>query len=114
MTYCRRIMVAEQSGWLSGEAGMAIFLKIVSGVYLAFVWLVFFLTLSVSTPLNASVGSAGANVITFMIAIGLSIPAVALFAFGQVVGDVRIMRNNSRLQSEHLSAMRAYYEPNSR
>jgi hypothetical protein len=72
---------------------------------------VFFLTLSVPTPLNISVGSTGANAITFMIAIGLSIPAVALFAF---VGDVRIMRNNSRLQSEHLSAMRAYYEPNSR
>ena len=63
---------------------------------------------------RASVGSAGANVITFMIAIGLSIPAVALFAFGQVVGDVRIMRNNAQLQSEHLRAMRAYYEPNSR
>ena len=93
---------------------MAIFLKIVSGVYLAFVWLVFFMTLSVPTPLNASIGSAGANVITFMIAIGLSIPAVALFAFGQVVGDIRIMRNNARLQSEHLRAMRAYYEPNSR
>ncbi|KRR07682.1 hypothetical protein [Bradyrhizobium valentinum] len=90
---------------------MAIFLKIVSGVYLAFVWLVLFLTLSVPTPLNASVASAGASVIVFMIAIGLSIPAVALFAFGQVVGDVRILRNNARLQSEHLKAMRAYYEP---
>ncbi|WP_108522748.1 hypothetical protein [Bradyrhizobium algeriense] len=90
---------------------MAIFLKIVSGVYLAFVWLVLFLTLSVPTPLNVSVASAGASVIVFMIAIGLSIPAVALFAFGQVVGDVRIMRNNARLQSEHLKAMWAYYEP---
>ena len=105
---CGTIGLAFQGGW------EAIFLKIVSGVYLVFVWLVFFLTLSVSTPLNASVGSAGANVITFMIAIGLSIPAVALFAFGQVVGDVRIMRNNAQLQSEHLRAMRAYYEPNSR
>jgi hypothetical protein len=93
---------------------MAIFLKIVSGVYLAFVWLVFFMTLSAPTPLNASYGSAGANVIVFMIAIGLSIPAVALFAFGQVVGDVRVMRNNARLQSYHLKAMRAYYEPSER
>ena len=49
--------------------------------------------------------------VVFMIAIGPSIPAVALFAFGQVVGDVRIMRNNTRLQCEHLKAMREYYEP---
>jgi hypothetical protein len=40
--------------------------------------------------------------------VGLSIPAVALFAFGQVVGDVRIMRNNAHLQSDHLTAMRAF------
>jgi hypothetical protein len=93
---------------------MAIFLKLVSGVYLAFVWLAFFMTLSVPTPLNTSLGSGSANVITFMIAIGLSIPAVALFAFGQVVGDIRVMRNYSRLQSEHLRSMRAYYEPNPR
>lgn len=91
---------------------MALFLKIVSGVYLAFVWLAFFLALSAPTPLNASLGSGLANIVAFLIAVGLSIPAVALFAFGQVVGDVRIMRNNARLQSEHLQAMRAYYEPN--
>jgi hypothetical protein len=93
---------------------MAAFLKIVSGVYLAFIWLVFFLAASRPTPLNASLGTDGAHIITFMIAIGLSIPAAALFAFGQVVGDVRVMRNHARIQSEHLQAMRSYYEPERR
>jgi hypothetical protein len=91
---------------------MAAFLKVVSGVYLAFIWLIFFVMLSTPTPLTASMGSGAANVMSFMIAVGLSIPAVALFAFGQVVGDVRIMRNNARMQSDHLQAMRSYYEPN--
>jgi hypothetical protein len=57
-------------------------------------------------------GSGAANVMSFMIAVGLSIPAVALFAFGKVVGDVRIMRNHARMQSDHLQAMRSYYESN--
>jgi hypothetical protein len=90
---------------------MAAFLKVVSGVYLTFVWLAFFIAVSTPTPLTTSLGSNGAHVMTFMIAIGLSIPAVALFAFGQVVGDVRIMRNHARMQSDHLQAMRSYYEP---
>lgn len=82
---------------------MAAFLKIVSGIYLAFVWLVAFLAISVPPPVAASVGSSNlVAVITILSAVGLSIPAVALFAFGQVVGDVRIMRNNARLQTEHL------------
>src|ERR1700710_1616725 len=89
---------------------MAGFLKVVSGVYLAFVWLVFFMMLKTPLPVNSSLGS-DAPVFAFLVAIGLSIPAVALFAFGQVVGDVRVMRNNTKLQSEHLKAMRAYYEP---
>jgi hypothetical protein len=54
------------------------------------------------------------GIIAFVIAIGLSIPAIALFAFGQVVGDVRIMRNHARIQSDHLQAMRSYYEPERR
>jgi hypothetical protein len=91
---------------------MAAFLKVVSGVYLVVVWLTFAGVISTPTPLTGPLGSdAMVKIFAFMIAIGLSIPAVALFAFGQVVGDVRIMRNNARLQSEHLQAMRAYYEP---
>lgn len=91
---------------------MATFLKIVSGVYLAAVWLVFAITVGRPLGLYGPIGAGTAGtVITFLICVGLSIPAVALFAFGQVVGDVRIMRNNAREQSEHLRAMRAYYEP---
>jgi len=86
---------------------MAAFLKVVSGVYLIFVWLVFAGVMSTPPPLD-SMSPGSTQVLAFMIAVGLSIPAVALFAFGQVVGDVRIMRNNARLQSEHLKAMRAY------
>lgn len=94
---------------------MAAFLKIVSGIYLAFVWFVAFIAISVPPPVAASVGSSNlVTVITVLTAVGLSIPAVALFAFGQVVGDVRIMRNNARLQTEHLRAMRSYYEPEQR
>jgi hypothetical protein len=96
---------------------MAAFLKIVSGVYLAFIWFAFFLTVSTPSPLtsiSAPLGPHGSGIIAFVIAIGLSIPAVALFAFGQVVGDVRIMGNHVRMQSDHLQAMRAYYEPERR
>lgn len=81
---------------------MAAFLKIVSGIYLVFVWLVFLVAISVQMP--RSLGGELVNVYLFFIAITLSIPAVALFAFGQVVGDVRAMRH-------HLKAMRQYYEP---
>ena len=90
---------------------MAVFLKIVSGVYLAFIWLAFALAASRPTPLSASVGTDAGHLLTFLIAIVLSIPAAVLFAFGQIVGDVRIMRNHSRMQSDHLRAMRSYYEP---
>jgi hypothetical protein len=88
---------------------MAVFLKIVSGVYLLFVWVVF--AGAMNTPIPPSVGAGLFPILAFFIAVGLSIPAVALFAFGQVVADVRIMRNNARMQTEHLNAMRAYYEP---
>jgi cytochrome c biogenesis protein CcdA len=94
---------------------MATFLKVVSGIYLAFVWLVAFGVLSAPPPVTASMGSS--HTVVFLIvlfAVGLSIPAVALFAFGQVVGDVRIIRNNARLQNDHLRAMRSYYEPEQR
>jgi hypothetical protein len=92
---------------------MATFLKTISGIYLAFVWLFFLIMLTIwPTPFAAaSMGSGADKFMAFAIAFVVSIPAVALFAFGQVVGDVRIMRNNAQLQSGHLRAMRAYYEP---
>jgi len=94
---------------------MAVFLKIVSGIYLAFVRLVAFIAISVPSPVSASVGSSNVvAVTTILVAVGLSIPAVALFAFSQVVGDVRIMRNNARLQTARLRAMRSYYAPEQR
>jgi hypothetical protein len=94
---------------------MASFLKVVSGIYLGFVWFVAFIAISVPPPVAASMGSGNTVVvITILIAVGLSIPAVALFAFGQVVGDVRVIRNNARLQSDHLRAVRSYYEPEQR
>lgn len=89
---------------------MATFLKVVSGIYLVFVWLIFAMMLK--TPIVATSSLNGAEpFFAFLIAVGLSIPAVALFAFGQVVGDVRVMRNNSKAQLDHLTAMRRYYEP---
>lgn len=97
--------------WSNG-AVMAIFLKIVSGVYLVLVWLTF--VMMVKTPVAGMPALGGfESVLAFLIAVVLSIPAVALFAFGQIVGDVRTIRNNSRAQLGHLAAMRRYYEPNS-
>jgi hypothetical protein len=37
---------------------------------------------------------AAVQFLAFLIAVGLSIPAAALFGFAQVVGDVRIIGNN--------------------
>jgi len=90
---------------------MAIFLKTVSGIYLFCVWLAFALMMAVPTPLAYTAGATNSKVIAFMIAIGLSIPAAVLFGFAQIVGDIRIMRDSSELQREHLEAMRRYYEP---
>ncbi len=91
---------------------MATFLKIVSGIYLVFVWLVFAMMLNLPMAEASPLGGLE-RIFGFLIAVGLSIPAVALFAFGQIVGDIRIMRNDSKAQLEHLAAVRRYYEPNS-
>jgi hypothetical protein len=87
---------------------MAIFLKIVSGVYLTFVWLVFFITMNAPLP---PVLGLGGPIIVFLFTVLLSIPAVALFAFGQIVGDIRVMRHLAKRQADDLQAMRRYYEP---
>lgn len=91
---------------------MAFFLKAVSGIYLFFVWASCAMAIAHPTPLSASVGGeSAANVLIVMLCIGLSIPAVALFGFAQIVGDVRAIRNSARLHGDHLAAMRRYYEP---
>jgi hypothetical protein len=84
---------------------MTRFLKIISGLYLVLVWFAFVLVISVGdarTPAEM--------VAAVFAAVSLSIPSAVLFAFAQILEDVRSMRNNLRLQSHHLEAMRAYYE----
>ena len=89
---------------------MATFLKIVAVIYLVLIWLAFLLVFT--QPMATEMYSGLPLRFTALpIAITLSIPAAVLFAFGQLVGDIRVMRNESRAQSDHLRAMRAYYEP---
>jgi hypothetical protein len=83
---------------------MAVFLKTVSTFYLIVIWGVLAGTLKM--PIMPSAGPLE-PIMLFVLAVALSIPAVALFAFGQVVADVRAARN-------HLAAMRRYFEPQNR
>ena len=82
---------------------MAAFLKIVSAIYLIVVWLVFAAAISAEVPIQAIAYTALFKPALFTVFVLISIPAVALYAFGQLVRDVRAMR-------DHLGAMRAYYE----
>jgi hypothetical protein len=84
---------------------MTRFLKITSGLYLVLVWFAFVLVVSV-----ADARTPAEMVAAVFAAVSLSIPSAVLFAFAQILEDVRSMRNNLRLQSHHLEAMRAYYE----
>jgi hypothetical protein len=88
---------------------MAYFLKVVSGLYLLLVWVGFVATVALAPAPDTYSGP-----LALLIALGASIPAAVLFAFAQIVEDVRSMRNNLRLQSDHLRAMRNYYEPQAR
>ena len=91
---------------------MAIFLKIVSGTYLALVWAAFVSTFAGAHLGPPSLEPTTVHLLGFLIALVLSIPAAALFGFAQIVGDVRIMRNSALVHTNHLAAMRRYYEPN--
>jgi hypothetical protein len=84
---------------------MTRFLKIISGLYLVLVWFAFVLVISV-----ADARTPAEMVAAVFAAVSLSVPSAVLFAFAQILEDVRSMRNNLRLQSHHLEAMRAYYE----
>jgi hypothetical protein len=77
---------------------MSVFLKIVSGAYLLLVWLGFVVALQAPMPRELQMGG-GSPIIFFLVATLLSIPGVALFAFGQLVGDVRAIRNNLQARS---------------
>jgi hypothetical protein len=79
---------------------VAIFLKVVSGIYFILIWLV--AVVALMTPLEGL--SVWHKPIIVIIAATLTLPAAALYAFGTVVGDTRRIRN-------HLAAIRRYYEP---
>ena len=84
---------------------MARFLKIFSGLYLVLVWFAFVLAILAAHARTPAEGLAAV-----LVAVSLSIPSAALFAFAQILEDARSVRNNLRLQSHHLEAMLAYYE----
>lgn len=98
---------------------MALVLRLISGIYLVLVWTIFVMVVlfmpgtSIETDQTlfrtfGVIPTHGMVVfLSFLITVGISIPAIALYAFGQVVGDVRAM-------TDHLGAMRRYYEPNGR
>lgn len=82
---------------------MASFLRIVAGVCLLTVWLIFGGAISQDpTHLVVIEGLAAAVLI--------SIFSVILYAFSQVVDDVRDMRNNIREAKWHLEIIRKYYD----
>jgi len=71
---------------------MAGFIKFVSGLYLLLVWgiaAVILIARPGPTPLPA-----GGELIVLLIAVALALPAAVLFGFGQLVGDVRQMRDD--------------------
>jgi hypothetical protein len=84
---------------------MTRFLKIFSGLYLVLVWSAFALAI-----LAAEARTPAEMLVAVFAAVSLSIPSAALFVFAQIVEDVRSVRNNSRLQSHHLEAIRNHYE----
>ena len=83
---------------------MATFLKVFSGLYLSLIWLGAATVVAIPFPADHFAGGSGARALAVLIAATLSLPAVVVYAFAQVVSDVRQMRN-------HLRAMRKYYEP---
>jgi hypothetical protein len=76
---------------------MTRFLKIISGLNLVLVWFAFVLVISV-----ADARTPAEMLAAVFAAVSLSIPSAVLFAFAQILEDVRSMRNNLRLQSHHL------------
>jgi HAMP domain-containing protein len=89
------------------------FLKAVSVVYLVVIWLIAAVVLvaSVSVPQTPPEIRLAVQLVTIGTAIILSVPAAALYAFGQLAGDVRQMRDDARASLNNLRAIRRYYEP---
>jgi hypothetical protein len=84
---------------------MGVVLKIVATIYLAIIWGTVVRVFYIPYVPNIYFTELGLQIFLIVFAISSSVPAAALFGFGQVVGDVRAMRG-------HLKAMRKYYEPN--
>lgn len=82
---------------------MAGFLRIIAGVCLLTVWLIFAIIFT-HTPSGLSVIEA------LVVAVLISIPSIIMYAFCQVVDDVRDMRDNIREAKWHLSIIRNYYD----
>lgn len=94
---------------------MATFLKIVSTIYLVVLWLPFALTVTgVRMDVAGTKIDGAVLVLAFIVCLALTIPAVALFAFAQIVEDVRALRRYQHLSLKHLEVMRSYYEPSQR
>jgi hypothetical protein len=85
---------------------MALFLKFISGLYLILVWTLFFVVFFFGPDVAAIPNRYGhvaeTTPIFFIICAVLSIPAVALYAFGQIVGDIRASRLHLEAMLEHL------------
>jgi uncharacterized membrane protein (DUF106 family) len=82
---------------------MTSLLRIGAGVCLLTVWLIFGGIISQGTPhLVVIEGLVAAVLISFF--------SVILYAFSQVVDDVRDMRDNIRTAKWHLEIMRKYYD----
>jgi hypothetical protein len=86
---------------------MGTLIQLVSGIYLIVVWTIFAIAVSELPP--SMVGTAQ-DAVLLLIAIGLSIPALILFGFAQLLGDNRAVRSNIRIQSDRLKTMRTYHE----
>jgi hypothetical protein len=89
---------------------MGTFLQLVSGIYLIVVWTIFAIAVSELPPSMVGTAQDAIDAVLLLIAIGLSIPALILFGFAQLLVDNRAVRSNIRIQADRLRTMRTYHE----
>jgi hypothetical protein len=73
---------------------VGIVLKIISAVYLVLHWAIFIGVIQMVEPSTASTSRLESQLLFGAVAIALSIPAIALYGFGQMVGDFRAVRSH--------------------
>jgi hypothetical protein len=73
---------------------VGIILKVISAVYLLLHWAVFIGAFQKIEPSTPYTSDFGAQLLLVAIAVALSIPAIALYAFGQLVDDFRAVRTH--------------------